>query len=427
MHHANQGGGSRSVSRFLLTWELGLNLGHLARVLPVASRLRARGHSVLVAAREVPAAASWLGPASLPFVQAPHLPQGLSLPERASGYADLLLSEGWSDPQILWGLVQSWHSVLRLFRPDVVVTDHSPTARLATRIAAIPTVTMGNGFELPPDTDPLPPFPGFAWATKEKAAASERIAVHHANQVLKRFQQPELRSLSELFKEATALYLTFPELDPYGVRPTADYVGPILASPATAKVDWPQGSSHIFACLRPDTANVEAILEALKASEAAVLAFTPGSIPQPWKRYEGGRMRLTTRLMDLRRLAPETDACVSYGAEGTGATFLLAGVPQLLSPRQAEAHMAARQIEALGVGVVLRGVKTAQSVKDSLLRVCQPAFKQRAVEFARGRRDYHPDRVADHIADRLEAALIGRQLDESFRHALPMQAIPHSS
>jgi UDP:flavonoid glycosyltransferase YjiC (YdhE family) len=412
-------GGPRSVSRFLLTWELGLNLGHLARLQPVAARLRARGHSVLVAAREIPAAASWLGPAGVPFVQAPHLPQGLGLMEQASGYADLLLSQGWSDPQILWGLVQSWHSVFHLFRPDVVVTDHSPTARLATRIADVPTVMMGNGFELPPDTDPLPPFPGLSWATAEKATTSERIAVKHANQVLKRFDKAELRGLSELFREATRLYVTFPELDPYGVRRSADYIGPILPAPTRAKVDWPQGSLRIFASLRPDTAHAETILEALKASEAAVIAFTPGFTPQPWQRYDGGRIRFISQLVDLPRLAPETDACVSYGAEGTVVTFLLAGVPQLLSPRPVEAHMAARQIEALGAAVVLGGIETAHSVTDSLQRVCKAPFKKRAVEFAYRRREYRPEEVADQIADRLEAALVRRQPDESFGQALP--------
>jgi hypothetical protein len=78
------------VSRFLLTWELGLNMGHLARLLPIAARLQARGHSVLVAVRKIPAAAAALGPAGIAFIQAPHQAAGLPLPERASGYADIL-------------------------------------------------------------------------------------------------------------------------------------------------------------------------------------------------------------------------------------------------------------------------------------------------------------------------------------------------
>jgi multidrug efflux pump subunit AcrA (membrane-fusion protein) len=53
------------VSRILLTWEMGSNLGHLSRLLPLARELKARGHRVLVAARDVALAASVLGPAGI--------------------------------------------------------------------------------------------------------------------------------------------------------------------------------------------------------------------------------------------------------------------------------------------------------------------------------------------------------------------------
>lgn len=357
------------MSRFLLTWELGLNLGHLARLVPIATRLQARGHSVLVAVREVPAAAAALGPAGLSFVQAPHLPQGLALAARPSGYADILLSQGWSDRQILWGLTQSWHNLLRMFRPNTVVVDYSPTALLAARIAGIPTVLIGNGFELPPTTDPLPPFPGFPWATAEKAAASERLAVANANLVMTGFGRSGLRSLSELFGDATCLYLTFPELDHYGARPNARYVGPVLGGLKTERAEWPEGAKRIFACLRPDTIHVTAILEALNASGAAVVCYAPGFTREQLQKFTSYQMRFASRPVNLNHLAAGADACVSYGAEGTIATFLLAGVPQLVSPWHVEAHMAARRIESMAGGLVLRGEQTVETVADCLRRV----------------------------------------------------------
>jgi predicted glycosyltransferase len=109
--------------RVLLTWELGLNLGHLTRLLPIAQRLQREGHSVLVAARDVRSAAAILGPTRIRFVQAPHLPSGIPLMQRASGYADILLSQGWSNQSALWGLVQAWLGVLDLFHPDRLILD----------------------------------------------------------------------------------------------------------------------------------------------------------------------------------------------------------------------------------------------------------------------------------------------------------------
>jgi UDP:flavonoid glycosyltransferase YjiC (YdhE family) len=407
------------VSRFLLTWELGPNLGHLARLLPIASRLRARGHTVLVAVREVPAAAPFLGPVGIPFVQAPHLPRGLAIPERASSYADILLAQGWNDSQILWGLTQSWHNLILMFRPDVAILDHSPTARLATQIAAIPTVMVGNGFEFPPATDPLPPFPGFSWATADKAEASERMAVNNANTVLRRFNRPAWESLSELFDEATALYVTFPDLDHYAVRPKACYVGPLLSTLPTQRMEWPQGSKRLFACLRPDTPHVEQILEELRTSDAAVICFTPGFAPNQLQRYAGGRMRLTSRLVDLNFLARDADACVSYGAEGTMATFLLAGVPQLIFPCHVEAHMAASRIEVLGAAVVLRGAQTAHTITESLERLCtEVKFRQKAQEVSQRHQGYVAHVTADHVADLIETFTNTRCLGDKPRLVL---------
>jgi UDP:flavonoid glycosyltransferase YjiC (YdhE family) len=393
------------MSRFLLTWELGMNLGHLARLVPIATRLKVEGHSVLVAVRETPAAASVLGPAGIPFVQAPHLPRGMPLPDRASGYADILLSQGWSDPQVLWGLTQTWHNLLRMFRPDVVVADYSPTARLATLIAGIPTVLLGNGFELPPLTDPLPHFPGFSWATAEKAAVSERSAVDNANAVLARFKRPPIHSLSHLFRDVPALFVTFPELDHYGPREHANYVGPLLGGIRGQKIDWPNGSRRIFACLRPDTNQVTAILEALRLSDAAVVCYAPGFAGDQLKGFAGDRMLFTSRPVDIFHLSADADVCVSYGAEGTIATFLLAGVPQLVSPWHVEAHMAARRIEALGAATVMRGAQDEQSISRALAHVCMDAqLKQCARAFASRHRNLDFNRTAQQVAETIEAA-----------------------
>ena len=245
------------MSRILLTWELGLNLGHLTRLLPVAQQLKADGHTVLVASRDIQAAATVLGPAGILFVQAPHLPNGIPLAHRATGYADVLLSQGWSNRSALWGLTQGWLNLFRMFSPDKLILDYSPTVTLAARIAKIPCVLVGNGFELPPTTDPLPPFPGFSWATPDKAAQSERLAVTNANEVLTAYRSAQIAALRDLVMDQIRLFATFPELDHYGERVDARYIGPLWGRLIGPRVDWPDGNGpKVFACLRPDTSHV---------------------------------------------------------------------------------------------------------------------------------------------------------------------------
>jgi UDP:flavonoid glycosyltransferase YjiC (YdhE family) len=113
-------------------------------------------------------------------------------------------------------------------------------------------------------------------------------------------------------------------------------------------------------------------------------------------------MKLTSRLVDLNSLAPDADACVSYGAEGTVATFLLAGVPQLISPWHVEAHMAASRIEALGAAVVLRGKQTAESVTEALRRLGEGEFKQKARDLSQRYPEYVAQSTADQVADLIE-------------------------
>jgi UDP:flavonoid glycosyltransferase YjiC (YdhE family) len=404
------------MGRILIGWELGLNLGHLSRLLPVATRLKTQGHPVLVAARDIAAAATVLGPADVSFVQAPHLPQGIPLQHGATGYADILLSQGWSDRSALWGLVQSWINLFRMFRPDVVVLDYSPTAQLAARIAAIPVVLIGNGFELPPCTDPLPPFPGFSWATQEKAAESERIAVGNAGAVAVSFKKPCITRLRDLFDVRLTRFATFPELDHYGPRQDATYIGPLRGAIKTQKIDWPDTpAKKIFACLRPNTQNVEAVLGALKQSRASVVCFAPGFPESKLVPFRSEHIRFTAQPVDLDHLARDADLCITYGAEGTTVAFLGAGVPQLMLPWQIENQMAARRIEAIHAGMAIRGKQNADQIASVLNRiVSEPEFRAGARAFMDRHGRANPQGNAHSLAD--EIAVIASENQGSQAH-----------
>jgi UDP:flavonoid glycosyltransferase YjiC (YdhE family) len=376
------------MSRILLTWELGLNFGHLTRLLALAERLKAEGHVVLVATRDIQAATRVLGPAGIPFVQAPLLARGIPLEHRPGSYADVLLSQGWIDKSLLSGLVYAWLALFRLFRPERLVLDYSPTVSLAARIAKLPTVLIGNGFELPPATAPLPPFPGFPWATLPRAVESERMAVAHANAVLSAHRAVPLTGLRDLVVGEQRLLATLPELDHYGPRTRVRYIGPLLGHPRAApSVPWPAGEGpRIFVCVRPDTNHIEAILQALNDLDARIICVAGGFHPRALARFNAPHMDLRSGLVDLSSLA-DADLCVTYGAEGTLLRFLLMGVPQLISPWHVETYMAARRVEAAGLGASLGAEQTADSIAtlirklttDTQLRERTRAFAARAV------------------------------------------------
>lgn len=300
-------------------------------------------------------------------------------------------AQGWGNQTTLRGLTEGWITLYRLFRPDVVVADYSPTATLAAHIAKLPYVLIGNGFELPPATAPLPPFPGFSWATAAQAAASETVVLEHAHAVAHGFRRTGPASLSELLDPVHALLATFPGCDHYGARAEAQYIGPLLGHLNAPRIAWPEGPGpRIFACLRPDTNHVQAILGGLAACEARVICVAPGFSSQQLDPFRQASVCFSAEPVDLPPLL-DADLCVTYGAEATLMTFLLAGVPQLISPWHVETFMAARKIEQLGAGVVLRGTPSAPAITSVLNRLTTyspstpraQAFKQRHAGFHR--------------------------------------------
>lgn len=368
------------------------------RLLPVAQRLRADGHVVLIASRDMHAAATVLGRAGIPFVQAPHLPKGIPLLHRATGYADILLSQGWSDASALWGLTHAWLNLFRMFGPEQLILDYSPTASLAAWIAKIPCLLVGNGFELPPMTDPLPPFPGFSWATAEKAARSERVAVQNANAALNAFRSTEIIALRDLVVDQTRLFATFPELDHYGARPDAQYIGPLLGDLDGPRVEWPAGEGpKVFACLRPDTARVQEILGALAEMTARVVCVAPGFSKVKLEPFIRPHIRYALMPINLQPLL-DADLCVTYGAEGTMMTFVLAGVPQLISPWHVETYMVARRVETSGIGASLGSLRADKSVEQVLQRLATDTIaRERIRSFAHFATSFKGGRPADRV------------------------------
>jgi UDP:flavonoid glycosyltransferase YjiC (YdhE family) len=384
---------------------MGSNLGHLSRLLPLARELKARGHRVLVVARDVALAASVLGPAGIPFIQAPLA----TVAERADGqpasYADLLRAQGWADSMQLWALVQAWANVWRMFLPDAAVLDHSPTALLTARTAATPCAVLATGFELPPAQEPLPPFPGFPGATAANAAKAEARVLESVNRVLDSLHSARLPALQELFRVQQRWLTTFAELDHYGARPMEQYIGPIGDIGDGEHVAWPSGySERVFAYLRPTTPGLSAILKALAACGAAVVCWAPGVTVELIEPVRRPGFVITSRPVHLKSLLSEASACVSYSPAGTVAASLLNGVPQLLAPAHVEAQLTAHRVECMGAGITLRGPQTEQSVGSSLQRLLQRLeFKGRAQSFALRYRGFDAAAAASQIVKEIES------------------------
>jgi len=392
------------VSRILLAWELGRHLGHVSRLLPLAKRLKAHNHSVLAVVRDIPSASEILGPADVTFIQCPWHTGVQNPAARISGYADLLLSQGWSDQSALWGMLQAWITIYQMFRPDVVVLDFSPTARLAAMLLKIPSVLIGTGFELPPAMNPLPPVPGFPWATQEAAEASERQVLGNINAVLRACRAEPLGALRSLIEADHRFLTTFPELDHYGARKGERYIGPLADPQHGRRIDWTDGShNRVFAYLRNDVPELAMLLEGLAAADADVLAYVPGISSESVARFSSRRCIFTSEPVQYGPVFAHADACLSYAPAGTVTAGLLFGVPQLMIPVHMESQLTAQRVASQGMGRILSEPKSSNEVTQSLHDLLGTRdVRLRARGFAERHRDSSAAAAADEVVQSIE-------------------------
>ncbi len=329
------------MSRILFAWELGANLGHLARVAPIAEQLRATGHQVLFAVRDVKSGARVLGAKGFAFTQAPFWQRRPGPPQAPGNHAEMLALEGYADPASLWGMVRGWITLVQLFRAEIILADYSPGALIAGRILGLPQAQLGTGFAIPPQVAPLPSIRPWENLPLERLQRSEQRMVESINGAIRSFRGRELERLADLFKTEARILATFPELDPFGPRPNERYVGPIYEARSGDEFDWPDGDRpRVYAYLRPNVGAVGNILRALKTVEATTICFVPELGPASVKELASDGLRITTRPLRLDSVLPRTDLAVLYGGHGVMSASLAMGVPMLIAPQNVEQYSA---------------------------------------------------------------------------------------
>ncbi len=391
------------MGRILFAWELGANLGHLARDLPVAKQLRGLGHDVLFAVKDVRVAMQVLKPAGFRFVQAPCPNPPLRLVTQPVNYSDILMGAGYRDATLLGGLLQAWLGIFEIYGADIAVINHAPTALLAARVGGLSAITTCIGFELPPDADVLPSIRPWENIPEPRLRQADAQALHQINAVLRQHGKAPLPRAADLFADVPAVLTTFPELDHYGARVRARYTGPISALSNVAERAWPRGGdARLFAYLRPTVPGFEPLLEALRDTGASVLCVAPGITQDVAARFASSAFDIVTEPVALGTVLKQADLAIVYGT-GTMADALLAGVPLLMVPQVVEQALAARRIEALGAGILWAAPRTQESARSVLAQALgNLALKQSARQFAHRYRSFSADRA---VADVAEAIL----------------------
>ena len=349
----------------LLAWELGGNWGHVSRDLPVLRRLQSEGHDVRYAVRDETIAPSLCASIGIRSVAAPGGAKPYRMPRGLASHAAILFADGFGDAAVLEQRLTGWMRLFAEHKTDVLVADYAPGALLAARVAGIPSVAVGSGFEIPPDGALLPSFSGSAAQDEAARRFSEGLVLSNVNRVLHRLGALPLERLAQVFQGRRNVFTTFAELDHCGARPDATYVGPVQDLPGGMTASWKTTTKpRVLVYLRGMGPVIDEVLHVLGGIGAEVIAVLPDMRPIRHVRADLQLFRQPVRFDGLL----ETATLVIASGSGTITTALLAGVPVLLLPASAEQAMFARRVEEAGAGMAL-GSGTAVTVADAIRRL----------------------------------------------------------
>jgi hypothetical protein len=330
-------------TRLLCVWEQGGHLGHLSNLrLPIEVALE-EGFEVVLAARELHRVGEVLGGLTITLLQAP-FKQATAPADQAAflSYTHLIGQQCFSGTTELEMYLRAWRGIFDLVQPGIVLFEHSPTALLASMGYAFKKILVGGSFAAPPSerlhASPFLPFP----TTPQTEEIHSRLRLDDqrlltvVNAALSKLQQPVLQTLGQIYSQADQEFLlTWPELDHFGARPTAHYLGVDTLAQAAAP-QWPAGDgAKVFGYLQCFPAIEQLLLDLQAANVCALLLVR--DLPQTLRqRYSNDRMRFIDEFVDLQQVAAQAAWVVHHGNHGTMAAFMLGGVPQLVIPRHQE-------------------------------------------------------------------------------------------
>jgi UDP:flavonoid glycosyltransferase YjiC (YdhE family) len=395
------------MSRILFAWELGGNLGHFSRQLPIALQLRQRGHDVFFVARDTAVAAQLLDPHDIPYTQAPFDTVGKRLHRPPISYAEMLIASGYADPVALLGMVSSWLNLIRLFKADLLVVDHAPTALYAARLVGLPAIPIGTGFEIPPDHTPLPSIRPWETIPDARLLHAEEFVLERLNGLVSKLGGRPISRITDLFQSPNKLLATFAELDHYGVRAGETYVGPLFWNAPGQAIIWSAPDKpHLFAYLRPNLPGFENLLKALSKLNAEVVVVAPGIPTAQVKAFAKPGFCIHTQPVQMDGLLKSADLAITTGGTGTVSQTLLAGIPLLLVPQNVEQYLMALRVEELGAGLAVRHKRQEEDFTGLLEGLLQnPSYRQTAGAFAKQYAGFKPEHIVDLAVRLIEGAL----------------------
>ena len=426
----------------LVVWEHGGNLGHLARLIPVMRALCERGRAVVFSVAQPQAVAPLLSGTGVTIVQAPQVLLSLSFSTAATCPADIWLRCGFASPPHAMACVRLWLGLFERLQPTSVLVDASPVALYAAKFAGLPTVALGNGFELPPALTGLSYAPwqdGVVDGAADVVRHSERVlesALVGLASCLASEASPssrgeaglgQARSVGAILSFSRQALCIWPELDHFdrveggaGGASAADFVGPIWSDlPGARALAWPdKPGAKVLCYLALTDSHYDFMWHALQRQGANVLVVSPAGLDWVCESARSRGVTVYQQPAALAGLLPDCDAVIGHGGMGLTGRALHAGKPLMLLPTQLEQSLLAYKLVQRGLAISTLDLLNKAQVQARVTQLLQDmALRARAVRLSARYPGFTPDTAIDRVVTKL---LGGSSLDS--KNKMPERA-----
>lgn len=377
---------------WLYCWELGSGFGHLRRMQSVSSQLRAQGHSVQW---RVPRPYFELARTLWSAVQAGPAVAVRQTVAAPAGMAEILQNEGWGEPAAMTAWQQAWAKEFANF--DRVVLDFAPNALFAALANGRAVDVVGTGFYVPPNTQPWPLIRDDNSVYPDRVHWSEQHLVETVSRWLPEVDQ----GLCQLFHHDRVRnhLVTTAALDHYPRRQGETYLGVPTGFEGTKPAWSGIGSRRLFIYAKPFP-QLAHLLRVAGAADTEVSVHGGRAVRELVDQLDLPAVQFEPAAVDERELANSGAMLINHAGHDGTAKALMAGVPLLQIPLNIEQSLVAKNAKQLGASAWV-GAQQAAEFEGWLGRGWE-GFNERAGAAQRwGRQQTEPDRVMQHLMDRL--------------------------
>jgi hypothetical protein len=397
-------------STVLIVWQYGANLGHIARLLPIAAALRARGVKVVFAVRDRATALRHLEPLGYPWCVGPHAPMAPAGAAAPVNQAEILLRMGFAQPASALDCVVRWMQLLGALRPDAVLVDESPLALYAARTAGVPCLAIGHGFEIPVMEAMGPCLTPWTQGAQEACMRTEAQLANNLQKLAQCIAPCAIgrapASVDQLFDPAACILCAWPELDHFdrAVSPGI-YSGPIWSELAEAtRVDWPDRLGKKVLCyLNLEDKRHDLMWQSLaQHHQANVLVISPSGSPKACEAARGWGITVVEHACLLSPLLTRCDAVIGYGGMGLTSMALHAAKPLLMLPQQLEQMVLAYRLCKRGLALATVRHNHKAGIREKCARLLDGTQTSPQVKaFAQRYADFRPAHAVDAVIKQL--------------------------